>query len=142
MDIDDIKQRLGGVCYYRQRIDNDLERLQRLRSIAEKMTPTLTHVPAPTMGGGRENAIAALVDLEEEIVEEISATQDLEKEIRFYIDQLDNYQERLVMEMTYINCMKQEAIAQKMHYDVRTISRLHRSAVERIGWMMMSEKMS
>lgn len=129
---DEVKRRMGALWYYRRRIDSDLDRLEQLRSIAERVTPTISPTPGGA-GGGREEAWAGIVDLETEILEDLKEVHGLTEEIRYYIDQLDNYQERLVMEMRYISCMKFEAIADKMNYDIRSVTRLHGSALQKIA---------
>ena len=51
------------------------------------------------------------------------------KETELIISQLDDYQERLVLEYRYVDCRPWLDIAIMMNYDVRTIYRIHGRAL-------------
>lgn len=75
---------------------------------------------------------AKIVDLEAEINDEIDALVDLEREIRGCISKLTNENQRVVLEMKYINGFTFEKIAENMHYSLRAVYNYHASALKSV----------
>ena len=69
--INEIKKRLRAVWYCQRRIDRNNERLQRLRSKAEKMTTSFSDAPGSSGPGDRVGEYAALIiDMETAILQD------------------------------------------------------------------------
>lgn len=127
----EVKRKLRAVWYCQRRIDRNNERLQRLRSKAEKITTSFSDTPGHGSGpGDRVGEYAALiVDMETSILRDSSEMWQTIKETELIISQLDDYQERLVLEYRYVDCRPWLDIALIMNYDVRTIYRIHGRAL-------------
>lgn len=125
-----IKHKLRAVWYCQRRIDRNNERLQRLRSKAEKITTLFSDTPGGSGPGDRVGEYAALiVDMETSILGDSREMWQTIKETELIISQLDDYQERLVLEYRYVDCRPWLDIAIMMNYDVRTIYRIHGRAL-------------
>ena len=66
--------------------------------------------------------------------------QDELMTVRFMINSLDNFQERIVLQYRYVNGKTFEAIAEQMSYDIRQITRIHGRALRKL--VPLEEKMS
>jgi DNA-directed RNA polymerase specialized sigma24 family protein len=114
-------------------INHLLEECERLRTRAEKVTPTLTGMP--TGGDGenqRELAICKLVDLNNEINEKIDQYVDLGRDIQATIDGIGDIHFRQLLTYRYIDGMTFEEIAVCMNYSWKQIHRLHSQALNKI----------
>jgi DNA-directed RNA polymerase specialized sigma24 family protein len=114
-------------------INHLLEECERLRTRAEKVTPTLTGMP--TGGDGenqRELAICKLVDLNNEINEKIDQYVDLGCDIQATIDGIGDIHFRQLLTYRYIDGMTFEEIAVCMNYSWKQIHRLHSQALNKI----------
>ena len=126
----EVKRRLRAVWDCERRIDRNNERLQRLRSKAEKITTSFSDAPGGSGTGDRVGEYTALiVDMETSILRDSSEMWQTIKETELIISQLDDYQERLVLEYRYVDCRPWLDIALIMNYDVRTIYRIHGRAL-------------
>ena len=126
-----VKHRLGAVWYCQRQINRNTERLQRLRSRAEKMTTSFSDVPGGSSGPQDRMAevVAIMADMEQSIIEDSKRMWQTIKETEVIIDMLDDYQERLVLSYRYIDCRPWLDIALAMNYDVRHIYRIHGRAL-------------
>jgi hypothetical protein len=128
--INEIKKRLRAVWYCQRRIDRNNERLQRLRSKAEKMTTSFSDAPGGSGPGDRVGEYAALIiDMETAILQDSKDMWQTIKETEILISTLDDYQERLVLQLRYCDCRPLLDIALSLNYDVRTIYRIHGRAL-------------
>ena len=128
--INEIKKRLRAVWYCQRRIDRNNERLQRLRSKAEKMTTSFSDAPGGSGPGDRVGEYAALIiDMETAILQDSKDMWQTIKETEILIGTLDDYQERLVLQLRYCDCRPWLDIALSLNYDVRTIYRIHGRAL-------------
>ena len=111
-------------------INQLIEDCARLRSRAEKITPTLTGMP---QGGDGENqrelAICRLIDLNNEINEKVDKHVDLGGKIRREIASIDSMNLRVLMYHRYIDGMKWENICVAMGYEWAQIHRMHKEAL-------------
>ena len=128
--INEIKKRLRAVWYCQRRIDRNNERLQRLRSKAEKMTTSFSDAPGGYGTSDRVGEYAALIiDMETAILQDSKDMWQTIKETEILIGTLDDYQERLVLQLRYCDCRPWLDIALSLNYDVRTIYRIHGRAL-------------
>lgn len=110
------------------------KRIEEWRRRAESISVALK--PGGTGGGSGykqsivENAVANIVDLENEILSEIQALIGIEKDVREAIDILitdDRY--KVILELRYIHHLKLEEIAVQLNYAFRWVQKLNGQAL-------------
>lgn len=115
------------------RINNKLEQLESLRSLAEKTTTTLQHTPKCKIGGTKiEGIVAKIVDLEEEIKNDIEELLYIKSEVRDAIKTVGVPELELLLELRYLCYKSWSYIAHEMNYDERYIHKLHGKALSAI----------
>lgn len=110
------------------------ERVDSWRKLAESITVTLKH-DAGTSGSGYkqglvENAVCNIVDLENEIIAEIDALANIERDIAEAINLFitdDRY--KAVLEMRYLNGYSWRVIGSRLYYGEDWVCRLHGMAL-------------
>ena len=121
---------LRSAWYYQKKADFLTDKIETLRSKAEKMTSSFQDVP--TFGGfedHRQQVIADMVDLEREYKKTMLMCRNKAKEIEFVIGLLENYQEKIVLEMRYLHYDNWLDIAFNLNYSVQMIYKLHGRAL-------------
>lgn len=113
-------------------IDRLLDERKKWRERAEKITPSYSDMPR----GGEQNdkvceAVTQIVEIEERINREIDSLVQLEKNIFRMIHSVSNPKLQLVLKYRYIDGLTYDEIANKMHYDIRHVHRMH-------GWALRS----
>ena len=105
-----------------------------LRDLAGRATSTMTAVKVSgTRGRSRvADAVVKLVDIEDEIALQIEALTGERQRAARAIETLKNPNERVVMQLRYLACMKWEDIAGEMGYGVQHIFKLHGEALEKL----------
>jgi len=78
-------------------------------------------------------AVAALVDAQEQTAAELSRLEAFRSEVRRLIDTVPDAKEWTILTERYINGLKWEEIAVKMHLDYRWVLRLHGRALQTVG---------
>lgn len=116
-----------------KRIDRLLEEQSRWREMALKITPTLSQTP----GGGEsgspiERPMDKVLEIEEKIDQEIDELQEVRRDIKTVLGQLEDDTLRLLMEYRYLDGLTFEEIAVKMHYSWRWVIKLHGKALAEI----------
>ena len=121
---------LRSAWYYEKKSTFLTDKIAVLRSKAEKITTS--YQDAPSFGGfedHRQKVIAEMVDLEREYEKARVQCRNKLKEIRFVINLLENFQEKIVLEMRYLNYYDWQEIAIQLNYSERMIYKLHGSAL-------------
>lgn len=124
---------LRSAWYYRKKADFLDDKINVLRSKAEKMTSSFQDVP--TFGGfqdHRQQVISEMVDLQREYKKTMLMCRNKAKEIEFVINLLENYQEKIVLEMRYLHCDNWLDIAMNLNYSVQMIYKIHGQALMHI----------
>ena len=117
-----------------QRINSKMEQVSVLRELANKATATLTDMPKGTHDvHSKENIIAKMVDLENEIKTDIGGLIDLKREIFSKIKSVDNPEYQTLLEQRYLCFRAWEQIAVDMGYSLQHTFRLHDKALKSIG---------
>ncbi len=113
-------------------IDQKLEELERLKSLACKVTQAMTGMPR---GGnsGKENTYLKIIELEDAINGEIDKYIELRNEIETAILSVNDLKLQNVLRHRYINGMTWESIAVKMNYDYRWVLKLHGKALTELS---------
>lgn len=130
------KQYLKQAYRLNELINSDLEEVAQLRDFSTSISsPSFDSEP---VSGSRpqeakfEKAVLKIIDLESKINAEIDSYVNLKAEIRETINQLDDADEKLLLRYRYINFFTWEDIAEKMNVSIRTIHRIHASALQNV----------
>ena len=111
-----------------QRLQREIE---RWRSIAEKVTPTLSAVRFTVPDGSRiENAVEKIDTLHTRFADALSALVDRRMAIETAVDAIPDERLRLILHYRYIDGMTFDAIAEKMCFSSKWTRKLHKSALE------------
>ena len=124
---------LSGYISCKNRIDNNLDEIQRLRSCMEKVTVTYKDAP----GWDRETSDQAVIlteidKLSQHIKEDSARLQNNNIKVQRIIDSLDDDKEREVLQLTYINGYARNEIEEKLGYSRIQIYRIHKKAIRNI----------
>lgn len=116
-----------------RRVDRLLEEKAKWWSLCLKVTPSLS--PAP--GGGEsgspvERPMDKVLEIEAEINQEIDELQEVCRDIKSVLSQLEDDTLRLLMEYRYLDGLTWEQIAEKMNYSRQWITSLHGRALAQI----------
>jgi len=115
-------------------IENMLEELAGLKSMATKVTQVLTDMPGAATRDvtKRENVMLNIINLEEDINREIDRLVDCKREMLSCINQLDNYQQRNVLTLRYLRYASWEEVSEAMNLCPRTLYRIRDAALKKI----------
>ncbi|MCG1024527.1 DUF1492 domain-containing protein [Dehalobacter sp.] len=115
-----------------QRINSKLEQVESLNLLATKATSTLTSMPrnpnraTSTMA----DAIAKIIDLQEEINRDIDCLVDLKREIVSIIKSIENTEYQTLLEKRYLCFLTWEQIAVDMCYSIHHLYKMHNTALD------------
>ena len=117
-----------------RRIDRKIEQLERLKSLAERVTTTISDMPRGTSPDPHrsENIMLNIVEMEESINADIDQLVDLKRAICREINGLGRQEYQDIIEMRYINGYGWDKIAQEMNYTKRWTLKLHGQALLKI----------
>ncbi|MBQ8919452.1 MAG: DUF4406 domain-containing protein [Acidaminococcaceae bacterium] len=122
---DKVKRVLRSYLYCQHQIDTNCDEITKLDSRRKRITIQYRDVH----GGGGSDYTEAVIDnireLEEEIILQTKQLQSERMKVQFWIDSLEDYLERNVLTMYYINGMSFEQIAEELNYDPVYVRRLH-----------------
>ncbi len=129
-----VKQYLKQARYLDERINTKLEQVSSLHDLATKATSTLSDMPGgPTRNTHRmEDIIIKILMLENEINSDIDRLVDLKDEILSVINEVDDFESRLILEKRYINLESWEKIADELNTSTPNIYRLHDKALRKV----------
>lgn len=122
-------------------ITNKLEDLDKLKSMIFKITTTLKQDVVSSSGSQDKlgDAIAKIVDLEEEINQAIDEFIDKKREISSIIDKVTNAEQLQVLHKRYLEHKQWENIAVEMNIALRTVYNIHGSALQAVERIMKGE---
>lgn len=113
-------------------INQRLDQVDALRSLAERMTSVVTGMPHGGGSKSREDVYIKLVDLRNEVHQKIDDLVDMQREIESVISLIENTKLRELLFARYVNLKAFEQIAADMHYSFRQIYNLHGAALNAI----------
>ena len=114
------------------RINSKIEQIKSLRELAERITVEIERTPKGN-GDGMAGAVDSIVDLQREVCDEVTKLVDVKREICQVINEVENIEQRTVLELRYLTCLRWEEIADIMGYSVNGVFRLHRAALNSAG---------
>lgn len=130
------KQYLRKMFYFHRTIIAKQKQIEELRLLAESTGAirydkdrVITSLP---QAAGYEDKVAALVDMEHKLLEDIQELTEMYNEGWKMIDSLEDPMDRLILVMRYINHMRWEEIALELNYSVDHIYYRHRHALKKI----------
>lgn len=109
-----------------------LAKLERDRSLAERISRGLSSGSGGASGNSTEDALIRLADTERETQERLRELAAIREEITQAIAAVEDYDMQAILVRHYLAYETFELIAEKMHYDERTIRRKHKAAIEKI----------
>ena len=113
-----------------KRIIRLLEEQCRLREKALRITPVMSPLPGGQRGtSSMERFMENVLEIGEEINREIDELRIARRKIWDTLNQLKDENLKLIMEYRYIEGMTWEQIAEKMHYGVQWVCKLHGRAL-------------
>lgn len=133
MDKEELKRKLKGAWYAQRALKSELDQLQELRSLAQKVTPSYSQTPGGS-GSGKalENAVAKIVEQEKIVAsccDELCVQLD---EVRALISPLPYGPMRIVMQRRYLNYKKWGQVAADLGYTWQYVHELHSKALKKI----------
>lgn len=131
--IKEVKHYLNGAWYWKKKQKILEENIEYLRSQAEKMTTKFQYVPV--FGGyedHRQDVIAKMIDKEKKYLDAVKNCEEKIAEIEFFINGLESYQERIVLEYRYIFFVGWLDISCKLHYNLRSVFKIHKNALHHL----------
>ena len=125
------KEFLSRYRWLNEKINSKLEQAQRIRELASAVSSSC--------GGGSGgtsdkvgNAVAKLVDLENDINGDIDKLVVIRHEIESAISCVEDEKLQTLLRLRYISCLTWEQIAVKMSYSYKQVCRLHGKALSRV----------
>ena len=110
-----------------------LAKLERDRSLAERISRGLSSGSGGASGNSTEDALVRLADTERETQERLRELVAIRDEITAVISRLDDYDMQAILVRHYLAYETFEMIAEKMHYDESTVRRKHKKALDMIA---------
>ena len=137
------QDKIAWLRRYREAVaeqDRLMAEIARWRSLAERVSPTLSGMPAGS--GGQARMIAAverLDELEAELAEQIVERVATRREIGQAIDRVPDERLARLLRLRYIDGYTLEKITVEMHYCYKQTKRLHWRALDVLECPPVSE---
>lgn len=134
MTIQEKKEYLSRFLQTERQIERKLEEVERLHSLAERVTSLLSDMPRSGSGQGSriERALEKLDRLNREIAEDIERYVLLQRGVTAILEQLSDMTMRTVLEYRYLNGATWEQIAEKMGFTYQWVCSLHQKALKQL----------
>ena len=126
------KQYLKQAYRLNEMINSNQAELDNLRSLSTSISsPDLSKDVVQTSKQTDKigSIVAKIVDLDNEITIEIDKFVDLKAEIRGRISQIENKDERLVLQNRYLNFMTWERLAESLDFTTQWVHEIHKRAL-------------
>lgn len=113
-----------------------MAKLERDRSLAERISRNASESPQGASGGApgntTEDYLIRLAGTQERLQDALRALADVREEITEAIRRVEDLDAQTILVRHYLAYEKIDTIAEKMHYDKRTIQRKHNYALEQV----------
>lgn len=125
------KEYLQQVYQLNEKIDSKLEQIARLQSTATRVTTVITGTPGTTtrLSSRIEDAVANVQQQADLLADEIKQLLNLRREVAAAIAELENHNERIVLEYRYLCFRSWQDIAHLMRTGVRYVYYIHSRAL-------------
>ena len=114
-------------------IESDLREVKRLRDIATSLSSPgfCEKVRGGSVGDASyTRTVEKIIALESKIDSEIDELVSVQTEIREVIDKVQNKDEKLLLRLRYVECLRWEEIAEKMSFSLRNLHLIHIKALK------------
>lgn len=111
-------------------LDSKAEQIQRLQSLAQKITTVIKGAPSASAETGLEQSIAAIQEREKQLNADVENMLSARAEIELAIAAVPKYTERALLEYRYLSFLPWSIIAQKMKCSIERVYRIHRDALK------------
>lgn len=134
MSKEELKEKLKGAMYAKRTLEGELDKLQELRNLAQKVTPAYSQSPGGGSGNAQklENSVAKIIEQEKIIAECCNELCAQLAEVRALVALLPMGPMRLVMQRRYLNYQKWERIAAELNYTWQHVHKLHAKGLNSI----------
>jgi DNA-directed RNA polymerase specialized sigma subunit len=135
------KEYLSQAWTIDKRIEANLEEIQRLRTLAERITGTyrVTRSSSLDQRGRLERAITDIDELVSNIGADVNDLVSVKHDIRDTIRQVDRHEEQTLLQLRYLNGMKWEEIAVEMGYSWQWTHKIHKKALDSVKEAIKSD---
>lgn len=127
-----IKERLSQVYYIAISVENKREQIERLESLATKMTSTLTDMPKGSSKMQMDDVVCEIVSAQKELKEEVRKLFKEKEEVRKMIESVKG-KKCVVLEKRYLLNKTWENISEELGCSVRQAHRVHDKAIDDIS---------
>lgn len=129
-----VKEFLSQYQEANHQIDAKLEQVHHLRALSTRTTQAFSpdRVDGSAPSDRLSKIISKIVDMEHEVDADIDRLQETKHQVEAAIAGVSPAALRDVLTLKYINGLRWEDIALKLHYTFRHTTRLHRSALKEI----------
>lgn len=140
--MNDAKSFLQQVELCDKHINSKLEQVAQLRELATKITATWKQ---DIVSGGSDqdkigNAVAKIIDLEEEINTAVDEFVDKKRKVSCVIDQIGNADYIAVLYKRYFEYKTWERIACEMNFTYQWVCKLHGRALQVVDGIIKNQK--
>lgn len=134
----DAKSYLMQVELYDTHINNKLEELQRLKELTRQITSTLKQDVVSHSGNQDKmaEAVAKIVDLENELTVAVDAYIDKKREVGKVLDRIDDADQVSVLHKLYFEYKSWLQIAAEMHMTERNAQYIHGRALQSVRLLL------
>ena len=135
------REYLGQAYRLDQRINNKLQQIEQLRSLAQKVTVSyggeaVSHTRNVT---SMEDTIIRLMEAEKEIKLQIDELVNLKLQISKLIDQVRNESYRMILEKRYLCFLSWDQIASDLSYSKRWVEVKHSRALDVVERLLQKQ---
>ena len=127
-----IKRKLQSYRYCQLRIDSNTDQIQALRSRMQKITVTYHDAPGGGQGSDALELIGKVQQLEEYVKADTERMKNELLEVQFLINSLEDFRERSVLQLRYVDGLDWYQISEKLYMNRRWITRLHGRALKKL----------
>ena len=132
LTMEELKTKLKSAADHQQMLEEDFLERQRLRSQAERVTPSYSEVTRKKSGKKRDGKIITLVEYDDIIRQDMQLLVESLNSVRQIINYAGNPRLHLILQMRYLNYKTWEQIAEELKYSPSQVHRLHSAALQNI----------
>lgn len=132
LTMEELKTKLKSAADHQQMLEEDFLERQRLRSQAERITPSYSEVTRKKSGKKRDGKIITLVEYDDIIRQDMQLLVESLNSVRQIINYAGNPRLHLILQMRYLNYKTWEQIAEELKYSPSQVHRLHSAALQNI----------
>ncbi|MGM9529298.1 MAG: hypothetical protein ACI3XH_04790 [Phascolarctobacterium sp.] len=132
MTKDELKLKLKSARDCQKLLEKDFDERQRLRNLAERMTPVYSNAPRNRSAKNQDGKIVDLVEYDAIIADDMNKLVQALAEARAIINYAGNDRLCLILRMRYLNYYSWSKIASELNYTIKHVEKLHSVAINQI----------